>query len=78
MNKRVEALIEQARKLTPEEREKLVARLQVELDDDDEPDGTPEEIAAAWSEELQRRIREIEKGEVELVPWETVLAELKK
>lgn len=79
MNKRVEALIEQARKLTPEEREEFLARFPTDLDDyDDEPDGTPEEIQTAWADEARRRAVQIDKGEVTLIPWGDVLAELKK
>ncbi len=40
-------------------------------------DGEPEEgVEAAWSEEVERRVREIEAGEVETIPWEQVRAEL--
>ena len=37
----------------------------------------PEEgVEAAWSEEVERRVREIEAGEVETIPWEQVRTEL--
>ena len=39
---------------------------------------TPIEIVdAAWEAEIARRIQQIDSGEVECVPWETVLAELR-
>ncbi|PYS25379.1 MAG: hypothetical protein DMF72_01830 [Acidobacteria bacterium] len=34
------------------------------------------EVEAAWSEEIKRRIAEIDAGTVELIPWEEVRAEL--
>ena len=77
MNTRVTSIIEQARKLTAEEREELVLRLQHEVGGV-EPDGTPEEIEAAWDEEAKLRAAEVNQGKVELVPWEQVLAELRK
>jgi putative addiction module component (TIGR02574 family) len=35
-----------------------------------------EDIEAAWSTEIERRVAEIDAGTVELVPWEEVRAEL--
>lgn len=29
-------------------------------------------VEAAWAEEIERRVRELETGEVETVPWEDV------
>jgi putative addiction module component (TIGR02574 family) len=34
------------------------------------------EVEAAWSEEIKRRLAEIDAGAVELIPWEEVRAEL--
>lgn len=52
--------------------------------DDDQPtwnhppgeDLTQEEWEAAWDEELTHRIGEVERGEVETIPWEQVRAEI--
>jgi hypothetical protein len=66
MNTRVDLIVEEARKLAPAEREELFARLQVEFDDD-LADGTPEEIEAAWVEEVERRIGRAERGETTFV-----------
>jgi len=35
-----------------------------------------EDVSAAWSEEIERRIRQIDSGEVKTVPWEEVRAKL--
>ena len=36
---------------------------------------TPE-VKAAWSREIERRVREIDEGTVELLDWQDVRAEL--
>lgn len=41
------------------------------------PDSVSEfEVEAAWSEEIKRRLAEIDAGAVDLIPWEDVRAEL--
>ena len=40
-----------------------------------ELDGAPD-VELAWSEEIKRRLAEIDAGTVELIPWEEVRAEL--
>jgi putative addiction module component (TIGR02574 family) len=35
-----------------------------------------QDIDAAWSKEIERRVAEIDAGAVELIPWEEVRAEL--
>jgi putative addiction module component (TIGR02574 family) len=56
------------------ERGELVHRLIVSLDG--EPDGTPEEIAKAWDEEIARRVAEIDAGTAVLIPQEEVFTEI--
>ena len=36
------------------------------------------EVSQAWQEEIQRRCEQIDRGEVELIDSETVMAELRK
>jgi putative addiction module component (TIGR02574 family) len=56
----------------PERDRTTVAGLLIEtLDPVSEP-----EVEAAWSEEIERRLAEIDAGTVELIPWEKVRAEL--
>jgi putative addiction module component (TIGR02574 family) len=73
-----EALLDQALKLPEEERGELATRLlgSLEPDDDDEPDA--QEWEAAWSAELDHRIREIRDGSAALVDGDEVLAELRE
>jgi putative addiction module component (TIGR02574 family) len=56
------------------ERGELAHRLIVSLDG--EPEGTPEEIAQAWDEEIARRVAEIDAGTAVLIPQEDVFAEI--
>ena len=56
------------------QRGELAHRLIVSLDG--EPEGTPEEIAQAWDEEIARRVAEIDAGTAVLIPQEDVFAEI--
>jgi putative addiction module component (TIGR02574 family) len=35
-----------------------------------------EHVEAAWDEEVERRVREVDTGQVKTIPWEQVRAEL--
>ena len=75
MNKRVELIIEEARKLSADERSELFERLAFEFDG--EPaDGTPEEIEEAWLDEVERRAAAFERGETTCVSHEESIAAL--
>ena len=79
MNQRVKTLVEDIRRLTPEERQELMAELSVTFEDDDEPaDGTPEEIEAAWAEEVERRIAARVRGETQSIDFDTAIAEARR
>ena len=58
MNDRVRTILDQARRLTPKERQELLDLFEVEFASDAE--GTPEEIEAAWLDEVERRIEAAE------------------
>ena len=77
MNERVRALIEEARKLTPEERRELFDLLEATFAGD-EGDGAPEEIEAAWLEEVEDRIASVERGESVLVDYEEAMARARR
>jgi putative addiction module component (TIGR02574 family) len=77
MNQRVKAIVEEARKLSPEERLELFDQLEIVFAGD-EGDGTPEEVEAAWVEEINRRIDNAEHGQTSSIPHDEVMAELRK
>lgn len=71
MARNVQDLYREATELSERERAQLAGMLIETLD------GEPEEgVEAAWAEEVERRVREIEAGEGETIPWEQVRAEL--
>jgi hypothetical protein len=72
MNDRVRAIVEEARKLTRQERLELFDLLEVEFAGD-EGDGTPEEVEAAWLEEVERRAARADRGETTPVSFEAAM-----
>jgi putative addiction module component (TIGR02574 family) len=71
----LEELEAQALKLTIRERSELVHRLIVSIDG--EPEGTPEEIAKAWEEEIARRVTDMDAGRTKWNSVEEVMTELR-
>jgi putative addiction module component (TIGR02574 family) len=69
--KEIEAL---ALELPIKERSELAHRLIVSLDG--EPEGTPEEIAKAWDEEIARRVADMDAGRTQWIPADQVFAEI--
>jgi len=66
MSSRFQRALEEALQLSDDERAELAARL---LDSVGE---SPEEVERAWVDEAQRRFVEIERGEVQTLPWAEV------
>lgn len=71
----LEKLEEQALLLPPDERGQLIHRLIVSLDG--EPEGTPEQIAKAWDEEIARRVADMDAGRTRWIPADEVMARLR-
>ena len=63
-----------ALELTEEERIRLAEELYESVE---ESDGTPEEIEAAWSEEIADRVEAFERGEVETIDGEEVFRRIR-
>ena len=77
MNERVRAIVEEARKLTPQERRELFDLLEATFAGD-EGDGAPEEVEAAWLGEVEERVARVERGEAVLVDYEEVMARARR
>ena len=60
----------EAMKLSPSQRADLADKLWLSVH-------SKEEVDAAWEAEIARRMQQIDSGEIECVPWETVMAELR-
>lgn len=73
MNDRVRAIVEEARKLTPQERLELFDLLEATFVGD-EGDGTPEEVEAAWLKVVQERVARADRGEAVFVDYEEAMA----
>lgn len=71
MSRDVAELFQEASQLPEADRAELAGRLLESLHS--RPD---EDVEAAWSEEIERRVRQIEAGEVRTIPWEEVRAKL--
>jgi hypothetical protein len=70
MARDLKELIREAAEMPETDRATLAGVMLESLD----PHPTPQ-IAAAWSKEIERRVREIEEGSVELLDWQDVRAE---
>lgn len=71
MARDLKELIREAVELPESDRATLAGVMLESLD----PRPTPE-VKVAWARELERRVREIDQGAVELLDWQEVRAEL--
>jgi len=69
MTRDAKKLLDEALKLPADARAELVGRLLRSLDEE-EGDLSPEEYQAAWSAEIERRLREVDEGKVQPASWE--------
>ncbi len=65
-------LLDQALQLSPDERAVLAANLWASLETDSDPT-----VEAAWADEIRRRLKRIESGEDQPVPWEEIRGRLR-
>lgn len=70
----LDTLLEQALRLPDEERGTLAARLLRTLEPDDGGEVTGADCEAAWSTEIDKRVREVDEG-TELLDGDAVLSE---
>ena len=68
MSHTAQQLLTEALSLPETDRGELVARLIDSLDSQSDADA-----ATAWSEEIERRLREMDDGAVQMVPWPDAL-----
>lgn len=72
MNQKGERILEEALALSESDRASLAASLLESLDP-----GSDADVDTAWAEEIARRLDSIDRGEVTLIPWDTVLDTLR-
>jgi putative addiction module component (TIGR02574 family) len=68
----VDELSQKALELPPEERVRLAEKLLATVHEVDA------EVEAAWDQEIQRRLAEIDDGTAKLIPAEEVFAEVRR
>jgi putative addiction module component (TIGR02574 family) len=67
MRLRTRRVLREALGLPPKARADIAGTLLRSLDVEDDPD-----VEAAWAEEIERRLKDVETGKVKLIPWEQV------
>jgi len=72
MTDKTQTILEQAMKLSPNERAEVAEELIASLDEITDVD-----VEKAWQEEIQRRIQQIDSGEVKTIPWEVVQRQMR-
>lgn len=73
----LETVLEQALQLTDDERGELIAHLVRSLEPDDGEEVIGDEWEAAWSTELDSRVREIRDGSIELIDGDAAIAKVR-
>jgi putative addiction module component (TIGR02574 family) len=73
MTQKSQVVLEEALKLSPNERAEVAEKLIASLDEMPDAD-----VEQAWQEEVQRRLQQVERGKVELIDSATVMADLRK
>jgi len=72
MTDKSKVVLEEALKLTANERAEVAEQLIASLDEVPDTD-----VEQAWQEEIQRRLQQINRGEVKTIPWEEVQRRLR-
>jgi putative addiction module component (TIGR02574 family) len=72
MDSQAEQILQSALSLDPDDRVEIAESLILSLDEK-----RAAEIEAAWAEEIKRRIESIDKGQVELIPADDVMREMR-
>lgn len=70
MTREAAALLDEALKLSAEERAGLAARLLRSLDDEGDEDFDQAAYDDAWGAEIRKRLDEVDRGEVKMIPWD--------
>lgn len=73
MSSTLSELKKKASQLPEEERAELALSLIESLDGSADPD-----VEVAWQLEIERRVRQVEQGDVELIPAEEVFARVRR
>ena len=67
MTQKSQVVLEEALKLSPNERAEVAEQLIASLEE-----AADTAVEQAWQQEVQRRLQQVERGEVKTIPWEEV------
>lgn len=73
MVKNTESILIEALQLPIQERAALVSRLLASLDEQ-----VDEGVDAAWEDEVAKRLKEIDEGEVKMIPGDVVMKKMRR
>jgi putative addiction module component (TIGR02574 family) len=73
MDTQAEQILQSALQLPPDDRVHIVESLIISIHEEPDVD-----IDALWSEEIKRRLDEIDRGEVTMIPAEEVMREMRE
>jgi putative addiction module component (TIGR02574 family) len=73
MSTQAEQILQSALGLPADERVDIAESLMLSVDEE-----KGAEIDAAWAAEIKRRIESIDKGEVQLIPWDEALRSMRE
>lgn len=66
-------ILSEIKQLSEEERDALIEQILIEQHSPND-----EDVEKEWEKEIERRVAEVDRGEVELVPWEIVRERARK
>jgi putative addiction module component (TIGR02574 family) len=73
MNSHAEQILQSALSLNPEDRVEIAECLILSLDTE-----RPDDFEAAWAAEIKRRLESIDKGQVQMIPWDDVIRSMRE
>ncbi len=73
MDTQAEQMLQSALNLPPDDRVEIAESLILSLDEK-----RAAEIESAWAEEIKRRLESIDKGEVQLIPWDDMIRSMRE
>ena len=73
MNSHAEQILQNALSLNPDDRVEIAECLILSLDTE-----RPADFEAAWAAEIKHRLESIDKGEVQLIPWDDVIRSMRE
>lgn len=78
MSEQTQAILDAAMRLSVAERSALANQLLLSLDEEPLTQSERDAMDALWEPEIRRRVAEIDRGQVQCIPWADVDARIRK